>query len=76
MKVRLHARKRSARYWQRFLCLNRTDDDTTGLWAAKRADQARSRELVRTGQATQDSMIFIPRDVIKAATFRRRTDEF
>ncbi|MGF6444732.1 hypothetical protein [Paraburkholderia youngii] len=76
MKLRVHAKRRAAMCWQRFLRLRTPDDETTGLWPAKRAYQARSRELLRSGQVTQDSMAFIPRAVVKASTFRRRTDEF
>ncbi|TCG02434.1 hypothetical protein BZM26_01020 [Paraburkholderia strydomiana] len=46
------------------------------LRAAKREFQRESRELVRSGARTQESMLFIPKDVIKATKFRRRTDEF
>jgi hypothetical protein len=46
------------------------------LRAAKRKDQAESRELVRSGARTQDSMAFIPRDLVRASRIRRRTDEF
>lgn len=46
------------------------------LRAAKRKYQEESRELVRSGARTQDSMSFIPRDVVKASKIRRRTDEF
>lgn len=76
MKVRLHAKQRATLCWQRFLCRYRIDDETTGLWPAKRAYQAYWRERVRTGQTTPESMAFIPRDVVQAATIRRRTDEF
>jgi hypothetical protein len=46
------------------------------LRRAKRRYQAESRALVRSGACTQDSMSFIPKELIKAPTFRRRTDEF
>ncbi|MFP3564520.1 hypothetical protein [Paraburkholderia sp. SIMBA_030] len=46
------------------------------LRAAKRKYQEESRELVRSGARTQDSMILIPKSVIKRSTIRRRTDEF
>jgi hypothetical protein len=46
------------------------------LRAAKRKHQAESRELVRSGAHTQESMLFIPPDVVRASKFRCRTDEF
>lgn len=46
------------------------------LRAAKRKHQEESRELVRSGARTQESMLFIPPDLVRASKFRRRTDEF
>jgi hypothetical protein len=46
------------------------------LRAAKREQQEHSRALVRSGARTQESMLFIPSDVVRASKVRRRTDEF
>lgn len=46
------------------------------LRAAKRQDQVRSHEFVESGAETQEAMFFIPPAVVRATTFRRRTDEF
>ncbi|CAB3741297.1 hypothetical protein LMG24238_06742 [Paraburkholderia sediminicola] len=46
------------------------------LRAAKRRYQEESRELVRSGARTQESMLFIPLDLVRASEFRRGTDEF
>jgi hypothetical protein len=75
MKVLKQTRRRAAHHWKS-APHRMIDDDTTGLWAAKRADQARSRELVRSGARTQESMFLLPKSVIKSAIIRRRTDEF
>lgn len=53
-----------------------SDFDDEILRAAKRKYQDESRALVRSGARTQESMLFIPKSVIKRATFRRRTNEF
>jgi hypothetical protein len=46
------------------------------LRAAKREEQARSRASARSGERTQEAMLFIARSIMRSATFRRRTDEF
>ena len=46
------------------------------LRAAKREDQARSKDLVESGAATQVSLFFIPPAAVRASKVRRRTDEF
>ncbi len=46
------------------------------LAAEKRERQERSRGLVRSGQRTQKSMFFIPRETAKTLKVYRRTDEF
>ena len=46
------------------------------LRAAKDAGQARSRALVRSGERTQESMVFISKETVKKMKFERRTDEF
>lgn len=76
MNVRKHAKARSDQSRQRCLRRYLTDDDTVGLWAAKRAQQARSRELVRTGQRSQASMLFIAPEQARAMKMRRRSTEF
>ena len=46
------------------------------LEAAKRAQQARDRALVRSGARTQESMFFIPGDIARSLKIRHRSDEF
>lgn len=46
------------------------------LRAAKDEGQARSRALVRSGERTQESMVFISKETVKKMKFERRTDEF
>ena len=46
------------------------------LEAAKREGQARSRALVRSGERTQESMFFIPVEVVKLLKITHRSDEF
>ncbi|WP_146242698.1 hypothetical protein [Paraburkholderia silvatlantica] len=76
MKVRHIAKKRAALARQRALCRCLTDDESTGLWPGKRAQQARDRMLVRTGQRTQESMFFIPPEIVRVSTFLHRSHEF
>ncbi|MFM0114955.1 hypothetical protein [Paraburkholderia nemoris] len=76
MKMRKHARLRAEQSRRDAIRLYAADDDTTGLWAAKRAQQARDRELVRTGRCSQESMLFIAPEYIRQATIRRRSSEF
>ena len=76
MKMRKHARQRAEQSRRHAMRLYAVDDDTTGLWPAKRAQQARARELVRTGQCSQESMLFIAPEAIRRATIRRRSNEF
>jgi len=76
MNVRKHARQRAEQSRRHALRLYAVDDDTTGLWPAKRAQQARDRELVRTGRCSQESMLFIAPEDIRQATIRRRSTEF
>lgn len=40
------------------------------LWKAKREKQARSREAVRNGKRTQESMFLIPPEIAKASKVR------
>jgi hypothetical protein len=56
MNVLTHAKQRAELSRRR---LYRIDDDTTGLWAKKRAYQARCREKVRSGERSPESMFFI-----------------
>lgn len=76
MKVRHIAKKRAALARQGALRRYLTDEKSTGLWPGKRAQQARDRMLVRTGQRTQESMFFIPPEIVRASTFRHRSHEF
>lgn len=76
MKVRDNAKKRAALARQRALLRSLIDDESTGLWPGKRAQQARDRMLVRTGQRAQESMFFIPPEIVRASTFRHRSHEF
>ncbi len=46
------------------------------LEAAKREHQERSRELVRSGARTQESMFFIPPEIAKTIIVTHRTKEF
>jgi len=46
------------------------------LRGAKRKYQEESRALVRSGVRTQESMLLIPKSVIRRPKIRRRTDEF
>lgn len=46
------------------------------LEEAKRENQARDRELVRTGQRTKESMFFISREIVALCTVKHRTKEF
>ena len=46
------------------------------LRAAKRKHQEESRELVRSGARTQESMLIIPPDLVRVSKFRRRTNDF
>lgn len=76
MKVRTNAKKRAVLARQRAFRRCVTDDESTGLWPGKRAQQARDRMLVRTGQRTQESMFFIAPEIVRASTFRHRSQEF
>jgi hypothetical protein len=46
------------------------------LEAAKREYQARSREQVRSGARTQESMFFIAPAIVRTFKVRHNTDEF
>lgn len=46
------------------------------LEAAKRESQECSRELVRSGERTQESMFLISPAIVKTLKIRRRTTEF
>ena len=46
------------------------------LRAAKDAGQARCRAQMRSGERTQESMIFVSKETVKEMKFERRTDEF
>ena len=46
------------------------------LEAAKREQQALSRQLVRSGARTQESMFFISPDIARSLKIRHRSDEF
>jgi len=57
------------------------DDETEGswderFWAEKRARQERFRELVRTGQRTQESGFFIAPAIARTLKVRHRTEDF
>ncbi len=42
------------------------------IWRLKREGQARSRQLVRDGVRTQESMFLIPPDIAKASKVKYR----
>jgi hypothetical protein len=46
------------------------------LAAAKREQQARDRAQVNSGARTQESMLLIVPSIVRASTFRRRTNQF
>jgi hypothetical protein len=46
------------------------------LEAAKGEQQELSRALVRSGKRTQDSMFFIPSNIVKLIKIKHRTTEF
>lgn len=46
------------------------------LHASKHKEQERWRAAVRSGEYTQEAMLFIAPSIVRNATFRRRTDEF
>lgn len=46
------------------------------LEAAKRDYQEASREKVRSGQRTQESLFFISPSIVKKMRFEHRTEEF
>lgn len=46
------------------------------LEAVKKEQQALSRELVRSGLRTQESMFFISRSIAKTIKIRHRTSEY
>lgn len=52
------------------------DEHEAILRAAKDEYRKRSRELVRSRTCSQHAMIFISKELVKRATFHRRTDEF
>lgn len=58
----------------------KTDSNTTikdeTLEAAKRDQQRRSRELVRTGDRLQESMFLINPSIVKTLIIRHRSVEF
>lgn len=76
MKVRNIAKNRVVKARQRALRHFLTDDEATGLWPRKRAQQSRARMLVRTGQRTQESMFFISPEIVRSSTFRHRSHEY
>ena len=46
------------------------------LRAAKDAGQARCRAQMRSGERTQESMIFISKETVQKMKFTRRTDDY
>ena len=52
------------------------DESKSELWTEKRARQACFRELVRTGQRTQESGFLIAPEIARTLKVRRRTEEF
>jgi hypothetical protein len=46
--------------------------DDAELWRIKREGQTRSRQLVREGKRTQESMFLIPPDIAKKSKVRYR----
>ncbi|KVC84347.1 hypothetical protein [Burkholderia ubonensis] len=48
------------------------DDEMTGLWAEKRARQARCREQVKAGQRAQESCFFIAPELVHEMKVRHR----
>jgi hypothetical protein len=66
VNVLKQAKQRAEQSWRCSMCnCVIDDDDRTGLWARKRARQARSRELVRMGQRSQESMFFIAAELVR-----------
>ena len=57
---------------------NKTDDtyEDEILLAAKREQQEVSLAQLRSGECTQESMLFIFEELVKSSTIRRCTDEF
>lgn len=76
MNVRKHARQHAEQSRRRAMLRYLIDDDTTGLWVAKRAQQARSRELLRTGQCSQESMLLIAPALVREAKITRRFNAY
>jgi IS5 family transposase len=76
MNLRKHTKGRAELSWRHYVSLHRIDDDTQGLWAKKRADQARCREQVRSGKRTPESMLLISPTLVREMRFKRRSDEF
>ena len=48
------------------------DETNNPLWQRKREAQARSRELVSTGQRTQESMFLIPPAIAQTVKVKHR----
>ncbi|WP_157662262.1 hypothetical protein [Burkholderia ubonensis] len=48
------------------------DDEMTGLWAEKRARQARCHEQVKAGQRAQESCFFIAPELVHEMKVRHR----
>lgn len=76
MSIRRQARRRTELSWRRYISLHTIDDDTQGLWAKKRACQARCREQVRSRERTQESMFFIHPEIAREMKVTHRTAAF
>jgi hypothetical protein len=76
VNVRKHAKQRAELTWRGWKSLHMIDDDTQGLWAKKRAYQEQSRELVRSGERTQESLFFVPPEFARKMTITHRSDRF
>ena len=74
--MRVHAGQRTELSWRRYMRRYRVEDTTRGLWAEKRARQARCRERVRSGERTPELMLFISPKSVREMRFSRRSDEF
>lgn len=74
--MRVHARQRAELSWRRHMRRYRVQDTRRGLWAKKRARQARCREQVRSGERTPESLLFVSPQIVREMRFARRSDEF
>jgi hypothetical protein len=76
MSMRKHAKQRTELSRRCHISRHRVDDDMRGLWAKKRARQARCREDVLIGERKPESMLLISPEIVREMRFARRSDEF